>query len=150
MNGSLSFDEVVEEACRNTSLEPSFVKAAVQEYMKAVKSNVLKGFRVPVGESFLFIYPNIQCSVKDYTDKQTNELVVATADMVTARNATSRLGCTVATKFSQEFAQNVSWQRTDASGASVEEPDDVTDNEEQQTQGGSGGNGGGGTGENDE
>ena len=128
VNGSLSFDEVVEEACRNTSIEPSFMKAAVSEYMKAVQSNIQKGFRVPVGESFLFVYPNIQVSVKDYKDKKTGDTVVATADMVSARNAKSRLGCTVATKFSDEFAKNVSWQRTDASGAAVPEPgEDVTD-----------------------
>ena len=136
VNGSLTFDEVVEEACRNTSLEPSFVKAAVTEYMKAVKSNILKGFRVPVGESFLFVYPNIRASVKDYEDEN-HQLVVATAEMVSARKAESRLGCTVAPKFSAEFAANVSWQRTDAQGSAVDEPeDDVTEP--------SGGNGGGG------
>ena len=135
VNGSLTFDEVVEEACRNTSLEASFVKATVTEYMKAVKSNILKGFRVPVGESFLFVYPNIRASVKDYEDKETHQLVVATADMVSARKAESRLGCTVAPKFSQEFAANVSWSRVDAQGGAVDEPeDDVTEP--------SGGNGG--------
>ena len=140
VNGSLSFDEVVEEACRNTSIEPSFMKAAVAEYMKAVKSNILKGFRVPVGESFLFVYPNIRASVKDYEDKN-HQLVVATAEMVSARNAVSRLGCTVAPKFSDEFAANVSWQRTDAQGAAVDEPEDVTDDDNTQTGDDNGGGG---------
>ena len=144
VNGSLSFDEVVNEACTNTSIEPSFMAAAVKEYMKAVQRNVQKGFRVPVGESFLFIYPNIRASAKDYTDKTTGQLVVATADMVSARAAESRLGCTVATKFSQEFAANVQWQRIDATGAAVDEPDDVTDDENAQTGGDTSGNQGGG------
>ena len=144
VNGSLSFDEVVNEACNNTSIEPSFMAAAVKEYMKAVQRNVQKGFRVPVGESFLFVYPNIRVSAKDYTDKKTGQLVVATADMVSARAAESRLGCTVATKFSQEFAANVQWQRIDATGAAVDEPDDVTDDENAQTGGDTSGNQGGG------
>ena len=33
-NGTLTFNEVCEEACRNTSIEPSIMKAAVAEYMK--------------------------------------------------------------------------------------------------------------------
>ena len=52
-NGALTFNEVCEEACRNTSIEPSIMKAAVAEYMKTVQSNVLKGFCVPVGDQFL-------------------------------------------------------------------------------------------------
>ena len=31
-NGTLTFDEVCEEACENTSIEPSFMKAAGTEY----------------------------------------------------------------------------------------------------------------------
>ena len=53
VNGSLDFLEVCEEACENTSIEPSLMRAAVTEYMKAVKRNVLKGFRCAVGEQFL-------------------------------------------------------------------------------------------------
>lgn len=56
-NGTLTFNEVCEEACRNTSIEPSIMKAAVAEYMKTVQANVLKGFRVPVGEQFTTVYP---------------------------------------------------------------------------------------------
>ena len=33
--------------------------------MKAVKRNVLKGFRCQLGDNFLTVYPNIQLSVKD-------------------------------------------------------------------------------------
>ena len=78
------------------------------------------------------------------TDNMPGQLVVATADMVSARAAESRLGCTVATKFSQEFAANVQWQRIDATGAAVDEPDDVTDDENAQTGGDTSGNQGGG------
>lgn len=45
-NGTLTFNEVCEEACRNTSIEPSIMKAAVAEYMKTVQANVLKGFQL--------------------------------------------------------------------------------------------------------
>lgn len=56
-NGTLTFNEVCEEACRNTSIEPSIMKAAVAEYMKTVQANVLKGFRVPVASSSLRFIP---------------------------------------------------------------------------------------------
>ena len=94
-NGTLTFNEVCEEACRNTSIEPSIMKAAVAEYMKTVQANVLKGFRVPVGEQFITVYPNLNASVKDKEDKVT----VATAKMLTANKGKSRLGASVSIKF---------------------------------------------------
>ena len=111
-NGTLTFNEVCEEACRNTSIEPSIMKAAVAEYMKTVQSNVLKGFRVPVGDQFLTVYPNLNASVKDVKDKE-GKVTVATAKMLTANKGKSRLDASVSIKFSQEFASNVSWQKID-------------------------------------
>ena len=123
-NGTLTFDEVCEEACRNTTIEPSLMKAAVAEYMTAVKTNVLKGFRVPVGEQFITVYPSLSVSVRDSEDEKGNQ-IVATAKMVTANKGKSRLGATIATAFSQEFARNVSWpkgdERTGAEGADGDE-----------------------------
>ena len=122
-NGTLTFDEVCEEACRNTSIEPTIMKAAVAEYMKTVQSNVLKGFRVPVGEKFLTVYPNLNASVKDTKDKE-GKVTVATAKMLTANKGKSRLGASVAVKFSQEFAANVSWQKIDErTGAEIPDED---------------------------
>ena len=122
-NGTLTFNEVCEEACRNTSIEPSIMKAAVAEYMKTVQANVLKGFRVPVGEQFITVYPNLNVSVKDTKDKEGN-VTVATAKMVSANKGKSRLGASVSIKFSQEFANNVSWQKIDErTGAPVEDED---------------------------
>ena len=123
-NGTLTFNEVCEEACRNTSIEPSIIKATVAEYMKTVQTNVLKGFRVPVGEQFITVYPNLNASVKDTKDKQTGEVTVATAKMLTANKGRSRLGASVAVKFSQEFATQVSWQKVDEkTGAAIEDED---------------------------
>ena len=48
--------------------------------MKAVKRNVLKGFRCQLGDNFLTVYPNIQLSVKDTEDPKTHEPIVATAE----------------------------------------------------------------------
>ena len=111
-NGTLTFDELCEEACRNTTIEVSLMKAVVAEYMNVVQANVLKGFRVPVGEQFLMIYPSLNASAKDTRDAQGNT-VVATADMVLPGRGKSRLGATISPKFSQKFAQSVSWQRVD-------------------------------------
>ena len=91
--------------------------------------------------------------MKDTKDKNGN-VTVATAKMVTANKGKSRLGASVAIKFSQEFAQNVSWQKIDErTGAELPE-EDITDGAEDNTGGESGGgtNTGGGTnsGENDD
>ena len=67
---------------------------------------------------------------------------MATAEMLNAANGKSRLGCTVAAKFSRQFADEVSWQKVDpqaAAAASGEE--DITEGGENQ----GGGNQGGGT-----
>ena len=129
VNGSLDFMEVCEEACENTSIEPSLMRAAVAEYMKAVKRNVLKGFRCAVGEQFLFVYPNLMGSVKDKKDAQGNVIEAATIDMFNLAGAKSRLGASVSPKYSAQFAAEVSWQRIDASGAAIDD-EDITDNGE--------------------
>ena len=53
---------------------------------------------------------------------------MATAEMLNAANGKSRLGCTVAAKFSRQFSDEVSWQKVDpqaAAAASGEE--DITE-----------------------
>lgn len=128
-NGTMTFDEVCEQACRNTTIEVSILKAAVTEYMKAVQHFAQLGFRVPVGEKFLTVYPTINLSVKDEFDKDGKLVKSATAKMVNAGNAKSRLGCSVAAAFSNEFEQNISWQKVDrVTGAAVEEEEDITQN----------------------
>ena len=140
-NGTLTFNEVCEEACRNTSIEPSIMKAAVAEYMKTVQANVLKGFRVPVGEQFITVYPNLNVSVKDTKDSNTGEVTVATAKMVNANKGKSRLGASVSIKFSQEFASQVSWQKIDERTGAAVEDEDITDGGSD-TPGGGGGTSG--------
>jgi len=139
--GTLTFDEVCEEACANTTIEPSIMKAMVTEYMKTVQRNVLKGFRVPLGDQFITVYPNLQLSVKDVKNEQTGEVTVATAKMLNAANGKSRLGATVHTKFSQTFAQNVSWQKVDEKTGAVIEEEDITDGGSTDTGGSGSGSG---------
>ena len=139
-NGTLDFMEVCEEACENTSIEPSLMRAAVTEYMKAVKRNVLKGFRCALGDQFIYVYPNLEASLKDKKDAQGNITEVATIEKFTLAGAKSRLGAMVSPKYSQQFANDVSWQRVDASGAAVED-EDITDNGGGDNQGGGGGTG---------
>ena len=137
-NGTLTFNEVCEEACRNTSIEPSIMKAAVAEYMKTVQANVLKGFRVPVGDQFLTVYPNLNASVKDVKDKE-GKVTIATAKMLTANKGKSRLGASVSIKFSQEFASNVSWQKIDErTGAEIPDEDIIDGGGDNPADGGGG------------
>ena len=142
-HGTLSFDEVIREACQNTDITPSIMRAAVTEYMKAAQNNLLKGFRVPVGEEFLFLYPNLRASAKDELNQDGTVKKAATADMVVPSKQKTRLGCSVSSKYSDKFASEVSWQRVDpVTGSEVEGTEDVTDGGGDNT---GGDNGGGGT-----
>ena len=79
--------------------------------------------------------------MKDTEDPETHAPIVATAEMLNAANGRSRLGCTVAAKFSRQFSDEVSWMKVDpqaAAAASGEE--DITEGGDQ----GGGSNGGGG------
>lgn len=149
-NGLLTFDELVKEASAKTTYEESVIRAAIEEYMKVVQTNALKGFRCQLGKDFLTVYPNITISVKDAKDPKTGEIVVATPAMVTARNAKSRLGCTVSPKFSDLFQREVQWQKVDQTGAAVDEEDINDENPANDpvtggdTPAGGDGNGGGG------
>lgn len=126
-NGTLTMKELCKEAFDGKAIEESTAKAAIEEFMKAVQRNLLKGFRCQIGEDFLTVYPNLQLSVKD---KEVNgQQVVATADMLKATNAVSRLGCTVHPKFSKSFAMSVQWQKVDGNGTPVDE-DDITQGNE--------------------
>lgn len=132
-NGTLGFDELCEEACRNTSIEVSLMKAAVSEYMKTVQTNVKKGFRIQLGEQFLTIYPNLTLSVKDEKDAEGNVTKAATSKMVTANKGRSRLGATVAPKFSDEFARSVSWQKVDEkTGVEIADDEDIVNGSEEE------------------
>lgn len=133
--GTLTMVELCHEAFDGKAIEESTAKAAIEEFMKAVQRNVLKGFRCQIGEKFLTVYPNLQLSVKDR--EENGKKVVATAEMLSAANATSRLGCTVHPKFTQTFASEVSWQKVDAQGNPIEDEDITQGNENV-----SGGNGG--------
>ena len=138
--GTLTTEELLDEALDGKSIEPSVAKAAIEEFMKAVQRNVKKGFRCQLGKEFLTVYPNIQASAKDTKDKTTGETIVATADMVNIASGKSRLGCTVSKKFSALFAAEVSWTRI---GGSSE--DSAEDNADDITQGNGNTEGGGNT-----
>lgn len=146
--GKLTFEELCEEACSDNTFGVEEMKGCVSKFMKAVQREALRGWRCELGTNFLTIYPNIEASVKDYVDPETHQTVVATAKMVTANNAKSRLGCTVHKKFSALFAQEVSWQKVNADGSDIEEEEDITQNNENVEGGGdnTGGNNNGGGG----
>lgn len=124
--GTLTFDELCDEACEDNTYSPEEMKGCVGRFMKTVQRQVQRGWRCALGDQFLFIYPNLRLSLVDYTDKKTGEQVVVTADMLNAQQGKSRLGCSVSPKFSQQFAQNVSWTKVDGQGNPTGE-EDVTD-----------------------
>ena len=65
---------------------------------------------------------------------------IVAEETLNAANGKSRLGCTVAAKFSRQFSDEVSWQKVDPQAAAA------ASGEEDITEGGdnNGGNGGGG------
>ena len=142
--GKLSFKELCEEACEDNTYSVEEMQGCVSKFMKAVQREALRGWRCQLGEDFLTIFPQIDASIKDYTDKEGN-LVVVTADMLTAVGAKSRLGCSVHKKFSAKFASEVSWQKVDANGNDLDDEEDITQGNDGPTGDDQpGGNGGGG------
>jgi len=79
-------------------------------------------------DDYLTVYPNLNASVKDVKDKE-GKVTVATAKMLTANKGKSRLGASVSIKFSQEFANNVSWQKIDERTGAPVEDEDIIDGE---------------------
>ena len=45
---------------------------------------MLKGFRVPVGDQFIMVYPNLNCSVKDMKNQDNTVKETATVKMMPA------------------------------------------------------------------
>ena len=143
--GTLTMDDLLQEALGGTSIEPSIGRAAITEFMKTVQREVQRGFRCQLGERFLTIYPTLELSVKDTEDTRTHETVVATPKMLNASNAYSRLGCTVHKDFSKEFAKNVSWRKVDRTGAAVDpEGNDIVEDDPENPNTTNGGNSNGG------
>lgn len=126
-NGTLSFNELCEEACDDNTYSVEEMTGCVSKFMKVVQREAARGFRCKLGTDFLTVYPNIQLSVKDELNPDGTVKKVATAKDVKANNAKSRLGCTVSPKYSLLFASSVSWQKVDNNGNVIEEEeDDIT------------------------
>ena len=150
-NGTLGFDQACIEASENTTVEAETIRSAVKQYMKVVKKNLLKGFKVDLGEDFLTIEPMLKASVKDTKDEKTGEVTVATAKMLRSNMGNSRVGVKVSKAFAFEFANSVEWEKVDPkTGAIIDDSEDVVvdpndpdDTGDDITNGG--GNGGGNT-----
>lgn len=124
-----SFKKLCEDACENTTYEVSTMMSCVREYMKVVQKYTQLGYRTPLGEDFLVVYPMIDLSIKDYQDPSTGQTIVVTEEMMNSRNATSRLGCTVNPSYSKEFAENIKWVKTSKTGQTIDDDEtDITQN----------------------
>lgn len=103
----------------------------VSKFMKVVQRETARGFRCKLGNDFLTVYPNIQCSVKDERNLDGTIKKVAEAKDVKANHTKSRLDCTVSSKYSALFAASASWQKVDKNGNAIEEEeDDITQGNE--------------------
>ena len=123
-NGTMSFDELCEDAALNTALEVSLVRAAVTEYIRSVQRCVLLGFRVPIGDHFVTITPHLKASVTDHWDKD-GKFVEATPDLLNPTKGKATLTATISPRFCREFADKVSWQKVDRrTGEELEEKEE--------------------------
>ena len=155
-NGTYGFDEVCEQAAKNTTIEAHTIAAAVKEYMKVVQEKLCDGFRVEVGKKFLTLGPNLKGSVKDELNEDGTVKKACTVKDLTANKCKSRVSATVNPAFSDEFERSVSWRKTDKTGVAIDEGEDATETNEEAAQNGdnqqpaggddnNGGNGGGNT-----
>lgn len=141
--GTLTFDEMCEKACEDSSVEPEIMKAAVARYMKKAQEFLVLGYRIPIGIDFLTLRPVLQCSVKDVLNDDGSVKTVATADMVRANNGVSKVGATVSPKFSKLFELKTNWQKVAATGAAIDDDEeDATQTEEEAAANANNGNGG--------
>ena len=148
--GTLSFEDAIKFACKGTDIEESAMRRDITEFMKTVQDFALMGYRVALGDQFLTVYPVISCSVTDKVDKQTGDIIeVCTADDLNIRQAKSRLGCSVSTKFSKRFDMEVSWVKTDKAGNPIDEEDITQDPEPGGDEGSGSGDDNGGNGGSD-
>ena len=127
---TFGFDRMCKKAAKNTTIEEHTVRAAVTEYMKVAQEALLEGNRVEIGEQFVTLWPNLKGSVKDELNEDGTVKRVVTAKDLTANKCRSRVGATVNSAFSNEFARQVKWVKTDKAGNVIEEEDDTETNEE--------------------
>ena len=129
--GTFGFERMCKKAAKNTTIEVHTVRAAVQEYMKCAQEALLEGNRVEIGEQFVTLWPNLKGSVKDELNKDGSIKKAATAKDLTANKCKSRVGATVSSAFSAEFERQVSWVKTDKTGAPVDDDEDATETNEE-------------------
>ena len=126
-NGTYGFQQICQQASKNTSIEAHTIRAAVEEYMKVAMEKLLEGFRVEVGDQFLTLSPALNARVKDELNEDGTVKRAATADDLKATGAKSRISCAVNPEFTHEFNRSVRWQKTDRKGDPLEpEEDDAT------------------------
>ena len=143
-NGTYGFEKMCEEASENTTIEAGTIRQAVELYVKVAKKKLLDGFRVEVGNQFLTLGPGMTAKVKDELNDDGTVKKACTADDLTAVGAKSRVTAVVNAEFSHQFNASVKWQKTDKTGAVIDEGEDATETNEEAAQNGdnTGGNGG--------
>ena len=132
--GTFGFDRMCKKAAKNTTIEEHTVRAAVLEYMRVAQEALLEGNRVEIGEQFITLYPNLKGSVKDELNDDGTVKKAVTAKDLMASKCKSRVGATVSRYFSDEFERQVSWVKTDKTGAPIDEGEDATETNEEAAQ----------------
>lgn len=125
--GTLDFETFVKDSLEDTTYNPNEVIGAFKVLQKKMLSQLTKGFRIDIGEDFISLYPNCVLTMKDYKDKDGNDVAV-TADMLKTSDLVTRIGCTVSNKFKKAFAADVEWEKVNKNGQVID--DDITQGNE--------------------
>ena len=127
VNGTYGFDQLCQQAARNTTVEEDTIRQSVREYMRLAKQKICDGFRVEIGPQFLTLSPSLTAKVKDEVAADGTVKHAVTAADLKATGGKSRVSATVNPEFSAQVAQSIKWQKCDRLGNPLEpDEDDAT------------------------
>ena len=109
--GTIDFETLATNALKGSTYRPSEVIGAMRLIKEQAIEYMATGFRVDIGEDFLTIWPNILGTVKDTVDPSTGQTIVADPTKLSAEDAETRVGCTVARKYNKLVSKSIEWEK---------------------------------------
>ena len=127
VNGTYGFDQLCQQAARNTTVEEDTIRQSVREYMRIAQQKICDGFRVEIGPQFLSLAPSLTAKIKDELNQDGTVKRAVTAADLKATFGKSRVSATVNAEFSAQVASTIKWQKCDKQGNPLEpDEDDAT------------------------
>ena len=125
--GTIDWRTLCSECLADTTYNPREVAGGMEVICQKLMNYFTKGFRVEIAD-LLTLYPNLTLTVKDTTDPSTGQTTVVEPKDLSARNAVSRIGCTISNSY-KETAVGIKWERINKQGQVVSDDDATQGNE---------------------